>query len=596
MSLTPDVESLTAAGYLSRLDAAFAGTIARLGGERRADVLLAAACASRQVGAGHVCLEMRRLVAQRTLVGDAGEPIPAPPWPRLEDWRRALRSSALVSSVADGTTAAATPRPLVLDGADRLYLHRYWRHQEVLAEALRARLGAADDSIDEDLLQRGLARLFATDSGSGAIDLPRLAAETAVRHRFCVISGGPGTGKTTTVVKILALLAEQAERRGSALRAELLAPTGKAAMRLAEAIRAAKRDLACRPEIRDGIPEATRTIHRCLGAIGPTGTRFRHGPEAPLHADLVLVDEASMVDLALMARLAAALPAHARLVLLGDRHQLASVEAGSVLADICAAERSPVVFLTRSHRYAPESGIAALADAVQRGDVDGALAVLESSAHPDVARIDPGSSGPAEALVSEALAGYRPSLEEDDAAARLDAFARFRILCAHRRGPHGVETVNQLVEDALAEAGAIDLRGPTYVGRPLLVTRNDYALQLFNGDVGIIAPDPEDPSRRRAVFRSAEGALRRLSPARLPPHETVFAMSIHKSQGSEFDAVAVLLAEPESPLLSRELLYTAVTRARRRVTLYASRDAIAAAVRRPVERSSGLRDALASDT
>jgi exodeoxyribonuclease V alpha subunit len=588
-----DVERLASAGYLSPLDAAFARTIARLGGERRAEVLLAAACASRQVGSGHVCLELRRLIAQKVLAGEAGEPIPAPRWPRLEDWRRALAASPLVTMRTDPTREGATePRPLVLDASDRLYLHRYWRHQEVLADALRARL-SADEPIDEDLLRKGLARLFGPSPAGGRADLPRVAAETAVRRRFCVISGGPGTGKTTTVVKILALLAEQSERRGRRFRAELLAPTGKAAMRLAESIRSAKSGLACRPEIRAAIPETTRTIHRCLGAIGATGTRFRRGPRAPLDADLVLVDEASMVDLALMARLAAAVPAHARLVLLGDRHQLASVEAGSVLGDICAVERSPVVFLTESHRYAPASGIAALAEAIQRGDADAALAVLEGDEHPDAARVDLGPDGPAGALIADALRGYRPYLDEADAAARLDAFGRFRILCAHRRGPHGVARMNDLVEEAIAEAGWIDRRGPTYAGRPLLVTRNDYALQLFNGDVGIVVQEPDDPSRRRAVFRSGEGELRRLSPARLPPHETVFAMSIHKSQGSEFDEVAVVLAEPDSPLLSRELLYTAVTRSRRRVVLHASRAAVAAAVRRPVERSSGLRDALA---
>jgi exodeoxyribonuclease V alpha subunit len=594
MTLPPDVERLVAAGYLSRLDAAFAETIARLGGERRPEVRLAAACASRQVGAGHVCLEMRRLVAQRILIGEAGEPFPAPPWPALEEWRESLRTSPLVSVRSDGANdaVATSPRPLVLDARDRLYLHRYWQHQEMLAGALRGRMTSGERSIDEDLLAEGLTRLFGEASGSSPSDLPRLAAETAVRQGFCVISGGPGTGKTTTVVKILALLVEQAERFERPFRAELLAPTGKAAMRLAEAIGAAKRALACRPEIRDAIPETTRTIHRCLGAIGATGTRFRHGPDAPLLADLVLVDEASMVDLALMARLAGALPAGARLVLLGDRDQLASVEAGSVLGDICAAARSPVVFLTESHRYDPASGIAALAEAIRRGDADGALTLLESPAHRDVERVDPGADGPGEALIAHAATEYRRYLGEADLAARLAALARFRILCAHRRGPHGVATVNRIVEDTLAEGGWIERRGPTYAGRPLLVTRNDYGLQLFNGDVGILVADPEDPSRRRAVFRSGEGTLRRLSPARLPPHETVFAMSIHKSQGSEFDEVAVLLAEPESPLLSRELLYTAVTRSRRRVVLYATRSAVAAAVRRPVERSSGLRDAL----
>jgi exodeoxyribonuclease V alpha subunit len=582
-----DVASLAAAGYLAPLDAAFAATIARLGGELRPEVLLAAACTSRQVGAGHVCLDLTRLIAQTALPTGNGETIAAPAWPDLASWRAALRGSPLVS---DGSGA---PRPLVLDGADRVYLHRYWAHQEVLAGALRSRIDARGATIDEALLRQGLDRLFPTDPGADpAAELPRLAAERAVKQCFCVVSGGPGTGKTTTVVKILALLVEQADAAGRRFRAELLAPTGKAAMRLAEAIRAAKAELACRPEVRAAIPDETRTIHRALGAYGTTGTRFRRGPEKPLAADLVLVDEASMVDLALMARLLSAVPADTRVVLLGDRHQLASVEAGSVLGDICALEPSPVVFLTRSHRYDPRSGIALLAEAVQRGDADAALELLASAEHPDVGRVDPAADGPGEALIADAIAGYGPYLAASDADARLDALGRFRVLCAHRRGPHGVERVNQLVEDALTQARLIDRQGPTYAGRPLLVTRNDYALQLFNGDVGVIVAETDDPSRRRAVFRTAGGPLRRLSAARLPPHETVFAMSIHKSQGSEFDEIAVLLGEPESPLLSRELLYTAITRARRRIRLHATPAAIAAAIRRPIERSSGLRSAL----
>jgi exodeoxyribonuclease V alpha subunit len=583
----PVVGSLAAAGYLSPLDAAFAATIARLGGEKRPEVLLAAACTSRQVGAGHVCLDLGRLVAQTTLPTATGETVPAPPWPELASWRKALRESPVVS---DGT---GTPRPLVLDGGDRVYLHRYWAHQEALAEALRGRIGADRPAVDEALLAEGLERLFPAHlAAEPGAERPRLAAERAVRRSFCVVSGGPGTGKTTTVVKILALLVEQAASRGRRFRAELLAPTGKAATRLAEAIRAAKAGLACEPTVKDAIPDETRTIHRALGAQGSTGTRFRHGPEKPLAADLVLVDEASMVDLALMARLLSALPAEARVVLLGDRHQLASVEAGSVLGDICELDPSPVVFLTRSHRYDPRSGIALLADAIQRGDADGALEILASAEHPDVERVDPALDGPGEALVDGAVAGYRPYLDAAEAEARLDALGRFRVLCAHRRGPHGVERVNQLVEDALVQARLIDRQGPTYAGRPLLVTRNDYALQLFNGDVGVIVAETDDPTRRRAVFRTAEGPLRRLSAARLPPHETVFAMSIHKSQGSEFDEIAILLGEPESPLLSRELLYTAITRARRRVRLHATPAAIAAAIRRPIERSSGLRSAL----
>lgn len=629
------VAELRAAGVLSPLDEQFALTLARLAGERDPSVVLAAALASRQVGLGHTCLDLRRLTAERTLGTESSETATDVRWPELERWYAALRASKLVGT----PDAPDEATPLVLDAHGRLYLRRYWSHEQRLATAIRARAGDDDTQSGgarDDELEAALDRLFPPAAPAEAppppssarpragrddrqlalqLDVPssnaqpaasigrgddaqREAARTAATRRLCVISGGPGTGKTSTVVKILALLAEQRLRAGEPPpRALLLAPTGKAAMRLTESIRDAKAKLDCDENVRAAIPEASSTIHRALGVIEGSTTRFRHHRDNPLPADVVLVDEASMVDLALMARLVDAVPDEARLILLGDKDQLASVEAGAVLGELCAEPRDDgplgrcIVHLTRSWRYRPGSGIEALARAINAGDAARALAIVADPAHPDVTRVDPArDQALSPALEGQVMEGFAPYFEASSPSERLRALERFRVLCAHRRGPHGVETANAEIELALSAAGRIERGGgATYTGRPIIVTRNDYQLELFNGDVGTIV---ESDGRKLAFFLAADGEPRLLSPARLPPHETVFAMTVHKSQGSEFDRVAVLLGDRPSPLLTRELLYTAVTRARQSVVLHATEEVIAAAVARPTDRASGLRDAL----
>ena len=654
--MTPTIAGLREDGVLGPLDVHFAHTLGRLAHEERPLVLLAAALASRHVGLGHVCLDLRVLAATPQLASDGGEPVTEIHWPDPERWLDQLRSSPLVDSAVSGEER----RPLVLDDAGRLYLRRYFEHEDGLARAILARAAQEDASLDDAALETALDRLFpppggvASGAASGAptagarriavkpkpapagqltlgfgsgepvasspqappapaaattsapgtaeVDMQRVAARTAATRRLCVISGGPGTGKTSTVVKILALLVEQrAKGNDRPLRALLLAPTGKAAMRLSEAIQRAKSTLACSDAIRAAIPEEASTIHRALGSIDGSSTRFRHDRLHPLRADVVLVDEASMVDLALMNRLVDAVPDTARLILLGDKDQLASVEAGAVLGELCGsasarrAHDAPlatsIVELTRSYRYAMGSGIEALARAINAGDAAGALAILDDARFPDVERITPSSEGAlSDALRAAALAGFRPYLDESDPQAQLRALERFRILCSHRHGPYGVGAANADVEALLAAEGVIERRaGATYRGRPIIVTRNDYQLQLFNGDVGVIVHQGD---RRLAFFLAADGTPRLLSPARLPPHETVFAMTVHKSQGSEFDRVAVLLGDRSSPLLTRELLYTAVTRARRAVRLHATAEVLMDAIARPIERASGLRDAL----
>src|SRR5579875_1046358 len=516
----------------------------------------------------------------------------------------------------------ASPRGLSREPGDRggLCLHRYWAYEHELAQDLAARAAAAEP-VDEERLRADLARLFGP-AGGDAVDWQRIATALAVLRRLCVISGGPGTGKTSIVVRILALLAAQA---GGRLRAGLAAPTGKAAARLAEAVRTAKRRLALDAVVAAAIPEEAATIHRLLGPRSGS-VSFRHDRANPLPLDVLVVDEASMVDLALMAKLVAALPPEARLVVLGDRDQLASVEAGAVLGDLCgpapgfsaavahrltavtgvpvpaaAGRRSAlgdsIVLLDRSWRFGAESGIGRLAAAINRGDAAGALALLADGRCPDVGWRPISADGDFRpALEERALAGFEPYIARigagADPAAALAAFAAFRVLCAHRGGPAGAETLNRRLEARLRARWSGSGRSPWYPGRPVLVTENDYELRLFNGDVGIALPDPAAGGALRVAFEAADGAFRRVPPARLPAHEPAWAMTVHKSQGSEFDAVLLVLPAEPSRVMTRELLYTAVTRARRRVEVWGEAEQLRAAVERPLVRSSGLRDAL----
>jgi exodeoxyribonuclease V alpha subunit len=437
----------------------------------------------------------------------------------------------------------------------------------------------------------------------------------AVLLPFCVISGGPGTGKTRTVTAILALLLEQA---GQSLRIAMAAPTGKAAARLAESAGRARLELDLDPKIVSALPTEAVTLHRLLG-FRPGHAEPRHGRDDPLHLDVLVVDETSMVDLPLMARLAAALRPSTRLVLLGDKDQLASVEAGMVLGDICGRGREArygpalckdleelagvrlasgqgplianhVAVLRNSYRFGQGSGIGAAAQAVKDGDADKAIGVLTDTDYPDAAIERLGAEGFRELLRQWLVPRMRTCLQSESPGAALDAFNRFRILCALREGPYGVRTLNAICELVLEQAGLISRRGGEhYAGQPVMVTRNDYSLGLFNGDVGILLRD--SMGRLRAWFDTLEGVRPVIVP-RMPPHETVFAMTVHKSQGSELDDVMLVLPEGDSRSLTRELLYTGITRARNRVSLSAAPEAVLRAVKTRVQRSSGLYEAL----
>ncbi|MCP4808078.1 MAG: exodeoxyribonuclease V subunit alpha [Proteobacteria bacterium] len=572
------LEQLVEAGAISPLDRHFAEAVCRLAAEDDPLVLLGAAVASRAPANGHICVELEHLGGTAIHDGE-GQPLDAT-WPDPADWIAAMQASRL------------TEGPLVLQDGD-LYLQRYHAYQDGLTVHLRARAATERPPADPDALAALLTQLFPNEESAEQ----RKAAELAVTRGFSVISGGPGTGKTTTVVKILAALQQQALSAGSSLRILLVAPTGKAAARLSQSIEEQVEQLP--EELQQHIVGDAMTIHRALVWRPDRPTQFRHAAHNPLSADVVVVDEASMVDLPLMAKLVDAVRPDARLILLGDRDQLASVEAGAVLGDICnagedtsassAAIRDCVVQLTHSWRFRGDSGIGALARGINAGDAAAALAALDE--HPDLLRIDaPEGTRPETLLGTRLLDGYRPVVEARTPRAALTALTDFRVLCAHRRGRFGVDAINGLVRDQLASAGLVPLRGLWYAGRPAIITRNDYALDLFNGDIGVTLEDED--GKLRVHFEGRGGTLRSFHPARLPPCDTVFAMTVHKSQGSEFRRVLMLLPDRTSPILTRELLYTGVTRARESVVLTSSELVLTACIDARIQRASGLRSAL----
>lgn len=583
------------------IDRQFAAFICRQAASRDAHLEAAAALLSRGVTAGDVCLDLPAALEDARAAGYRIESAAA--------WRQKLAASPIVGAPGEF-------KPLILDHADRLYLQRYWRYENDLAEAIMKRCETVQ--FDRALLQKGLARLFPPTPGE--TDWQRIAALAAVTRRFCVISGGPGTGKTSTVVKVLSLLLEQAEGTGSSLRIALAAPTGKAAARLKESISAGVE--VADQGVRGLIPEDVFTLHRLLGYLkGSSG--FRHNADNPLPYDVVIVDEASMVSLPLMAKLVCALRQDTRLILLGDRDQLASVEAGAVLGDICdtggvhrfsptfaalaaevAGDAIPsqpdmtplgdaVVLLQKSYRFSSSGGIGQVGSRVNDGDAPGALSACLDPSRAGVSLAPlPAVTALAETLAKRITEGYGGYLREESPEAAFAQFSRFRILCAMRSGPFGIEAINLLVRQRLAQAGMIHPRGRWYAGEPVMITRNDYNLGLFNGDVGLILPDAESGGELRAFFPSGTGGMRKVSPLRLPEYECAFAMTVHKSQGSEFDRVLLVLPDRDTPVLTRELLYTAITRAKTSVEILSSDNIFLGTVQRRVVRRSGLRERL----
>ncbi len=610
-------------GFFTALDLHFANTMVRLGRDDHPWVALGAAVTSRFTSLGHVCVDLSR-IAGREIQSAEGQRIEGHRWPELSPWLEALEQSPLVGH---GQTAT----PLVIDDRHRLYLHRYWQYERQLARELRRRAVRELGSIDEDLLEEGLTRYFGPLTESTPPHEQRLAAALAVlRSGLVIISGGPGTGKTTTVVKIVSLLLEQARAESSTPPQILLtAPTGKAAARLSESIQSAKRRVEAIASLVDqgiDLPHDATTIHRALGWRGGGSGEFRHHGAHPLPADLLIVDEASMVDLALMTKLVAALRPEARLILLGDKDQLASVDAGAVLGDLCPtgtriayrdgfarrlnrfcplpapAEPAPLpsdigdctALLTHNYRFGEHSGIDQLARAINLGDGPAVMKILTDPRLGNARLIEWDEQLNIESIIEPQVVEHFNSLPDEPTSSRqLDRFNRYRILCAHRHDARlGSGAMNRAVERILVQRGALAIDDDWYIGRPVMVTRNDYRLGLYNGDVGLVTQGTEDDTARQVLFVQPDGEERRFAPSRLPPVETVFAMTVHKSQGSQFDHVTIILPRQPSPVVTRELLYTAVTRAKASVTVVARPEVIHRVVATRTERSSGLRDQL----
>jgi exodeoxyribonuclease V alpha subunit len=655
-SLLPLLEAWAGRGWIRPLDLAFARFLHQQAPDAPRSVLLGATLASHQLGRGQVCLDLATALAdpesllQLPPEGETDSPLPPLPSAlltglSLDQWEDQLIQSPLV------TRAEGSP-PLVLD-AGRLYLRRYWRYSRQVAENLRLRL--AMDLPVADRLSRRMDSLFAgfrseTESARKEIHWQSVAAAIAARGSFSLISGGPGTGKTTTVVRLLALFQGLALDRGGKLRMRLAAPTGKAAARLTESISQAAGTLP--QALPPHIPTEAVTLHRLLGSRPDTRQLVHHRCN-PLHLDLLVVDEASMIDLEMMAALLDALPLSARLVLLGDKDQLASVEAGAVLGELCASAGAPgyrpetiewvrastgydlsafagpgspldqqIVVLRKSHRFGATSGIGTLAREVRQGsparvraawghgfgDIhratiahadSQALSRLVINGAPDAFAISGSGSRPVGYGAYLHIVSQGPSSRDEEEnwfRAILNAFGRFQLLCAVRRGDWGVEGLNRAVARHLYRAGLISSERGWYPGRPVIVTRNDYSLGLMNGDIGLTLPvsDPgtEMPALK-VVFPTPDHRFKKVLPSRLSDAETVYAMTVHKSQGSEFDHTALVLPDTLSPVLTRELIYTAITRARSWFTLAGPKPGLLEeAASRSAYRASGLSEML----
>ncbi len=594
----------TTVGLLRNIDYHFALFIEKLAGGKQPYLQLAAALVSQAVGRGHICLPLVEIADREILAGSEEGGITTPD---ILHWREALLESGVVGGPDDQT-------PLILDLKNRLYMQRYFCYEKYIANDLLGRT-AGITGVDRERAYATLNMLFPQAQG---VNLQKLAAAVALSKKLVIISGGPGTGKTFTVARILAALQDQANL---GLRIALAAPTGKAAARLAQSIRDAKVHLPGGRKLLQSIPDTASTLHRLLGTIHGSPS-FRFNTDNPLLLDLLVIDEASMIDVPLMTRVLEALPHEARLILLGDRDQLASVEAGSLFANLCERERSSwsfslgeqltglmgcnietkneapdfddsLVLLEESYRFSRESGIGALATAVNNGNPEAVEQVLTTGGDDLVFR-SPTRGDLFEILEKWTVTKLSAVFSAPGPQEALASFEKLRILCALRSGPTGVREMNTAVERALRRHGLIKGHAQWYMGRPIMITSNQYGLRLFNGDVGIIWPD--DTGKLQAWFSSVDGKLRSISPSRLGQHETAYAITIHKSQGSEYDQLLLVLPHDDTELLTRELIYTGITRAKITLELWVPLELIKVAITRRVRRHSGLADRLWKDT
>jgi len=543
-------DTLTQEQEFSRLDSAFANFLtprSSLNSDQKAELKTLLCKLSFQQSQGHNCLNISPLEKQLVL--------------------------------KSGLLSAQQIAPLKLE-ENRLYLYRYWSYEQKLAEQIKTLLSKnTSDQQNQDLINRYFIQLI------NEVDWQREAAIMTINQFLSIITGGPGTGKTTTVVKILAVLQELASKNKQSLHIALAAPTGKAAMRLQESIGTSKKRLPCSEKIMQLIPEAVTTLHRLLGAKPPS-PYFKHDASHPLPYDLVVIDEASMVDLALMSKLVDALKPSSKLILLGDKDQLASVESGAVLADLTAALPLNTIELKKSHRF--EGDIKDLAVAVNEQSIDKAWELLNNNSD-QISLLT-------EDLINFIAQKYNAYLTKINNKAEFPevyaSFNDFQVLCSNRRGEQGAIEINQKVEEHLHQKNKIHITGQWYIGRPIMVIQNNASMQLYNGDIGICLFDKEF-DRLAVHFLRSDGSVKKVLPSRVPTHETVFAMTIHKSQGSEFDECLCVLPETINPVLTKELIYTAITRAKTKLKIATNYAVFSQTLHRRVERTGGLFEKLA---
>ena len=615
MNLT--IDDLKNTGCFSDIDIHLADFLSSAGGEHSPLFHLIIMMLSSRLSSGDVCLSLSDVEGKSLayFFGDGESGLNS----EIVIPGKSTMLALLKKSKAEGVKGDYLP--LILEGEDKLYFQKYHSFENSLAEYITelARNKALPPDISE--LKKTFSLLF--PSASDETDWQSAAAYSALSGGITVISGGPGTGKTSTVVKILALIAESGIKKGKEIKVSLSAPTGKAAARLREAVNTAMAALPVSDEVKRIIPSETFTIHRLLGSIRDSH-EFRHNRENPLVHDVVVVDECSMGDMALMCRLVQAVKPGAQLILLGDKDQLSSVEGGAVFGDLCGGvegvytgsfleegsktfgirfpESSPVnkagamndalVVLKKSYRFSGRSGIGILADLIKKGDASGALDILGDETYPDVKFTEGSSLKQISSVYREAassiVSGLNCSIEEKISV----LMSGYSILTATRNGKLGASGMNLMAESVLFSLGVINPAERFYQGRPVMISRNDYSLTLFNGDIGITSGnDPVD-----VVFPGTDGEPRVVHPSRLPEHETAFAMTIHKSQGSEFNNVLVVMPDRWNMVMTRELLYTAVTRARNGVVIAAGSDIVREMILTPTKRMSGLKEKLWSFT
>jgi exodeoxyribonuclease V alpha subunit len=596
----------------TQLDRQFSDLIQRLSGTYSPELVLAARFASNQIGKGSVCVHIPSIAGKNiyTILNEDDKTATLLLYDE-DKWLSKLKESEVIGRPGD-------IKPLILDNNSRLYLYRYWLYERMLAENIKSRLSINYD-IDMNILKQSALRLFKSDDEVEQ----QIASIAACLSGFCVISGGPGTGKTSLVIKILALLLEN--EKNVKLNIALAAPTGKAAARLSEAVKSVRNTLDCAEFVKNSIPDESFTIHRLLGNVLGS-PYFRYNSKNQLPYDIVIVDESSMADLALTAKLFEAVPVKSRLILLGDKDQLSSVEAGAVLGDICDTGRKhaftknfaiklsqilpanipdkitygiaepfisdSILTLSKSYRFTAESGIGKLSIAIREGESEKAIKIFKQGNFADISLIESSSyKSLVNSLSGKIIDGYSSYIKAKSPEEALNMFSNFTILCALRKGIFGVEKINIYAEEVLSTNGLIKCENRWYENRPVIITRNDYNIKLYNGDIGIMFKDYKD-GIVRFFTPAADGSIRKILPLKMPEHDTVYAMTVHKSQGSEFDNVILLLPDHISPLLTRELLYTAVTRARKKVEIYGKADILRHMINNPTTRISGFKDAL----